>query len=130
MFLYVPFEDLTQDHLVQIARCQLRAPEDERPESKFIVEQLASGGFRLFTFEGGLVICSKRGKRLVLEIMTASIWKRKDLADTFRKLATDWECDTVETLVFDSRLADAIVAVGGQVEHYCMTLPVGNEDGR
>ena len=126
MFQFVPFESLTGDHLRAIAASINAAPADDQPCAKFIIEQLRNGNYRAFAYESGLVVVSKKANRLVLELMSASIWRRKDLASALRRLAADWECDTVETMVFDPRLADAIVKVGGQVESYIVTLPVGN----
>jgi hypothetical protein len=57
--------------------------------------------------------------------MAASIWDRTNLADVLRKLAADWLCDKVQTTVFDKRLADAIVSIGGAIESYDLVLEVG-----
>lgn len=124
MIEYVPFEGITDAQLRGIAASILAAPEDDRPDGLFVLSQLRRGVYRLFAWDCGLFVVSKKDKRLVIELMSASIWNRKDLAADLKRLAADWECDIVETMVFDSRLADAIVKVGGEVEAFVVILPV------
>jgi len=127
MIRWVPFDLIGRRQLEGIAASLLIAPEEVRLENKHVIEGLATGMYRLFDWDGGLFIVHKDDNRLVIDAMQASIWKRKDLAKELKELATHWLCDTVVTTVFDRRLADAIVKIGGEIESFDVTLPVGND---
>lgn len=126
MLTYVPFEELDYLHLEQIAKSLLVAPPEVR--AKELLPRLQRKDLACFTWPDGLMLIGKLDNRLLIEAMSASIWGRQDLAKDLRRLAADWECDTIQTTVFDSRLASAIVKVGGQIESYDMILPVGTDD--
>lgn len=137
MIRYVDWNDLVQEHLVSIANSMLAAPCDMRLPVGEILTNLRKGIFRCFSFgDGGLIVVSKGtaddgSTRLMIECFAGDIWKRADLAADLKRLAADWECDTIETLVFDPRLARAIERVGGRVKSYLVTLAVeGQADGR
>ncbi len=126
MIRYVPFEDLTQEHLDAIAASLLAAPEWHRPEPADILRSLREEVMRAFFVADSFVIVSVQSteheKRLRIESFSGKAFKRRALADFLRRLAADWECDAIETFVFDPRLACAIERIGGRVEAWTLRL--------
>lgn len=132
MIRHVPFADLTEQHLTWLAESMLAAPEEQRPEAEDFARGVMLETMRLFEFAGGLLVVSVDGKRLKLEALRCRHLDAKTavaLAAALRRLAADWECDTIETIVFDSRLAFVIERLGGRVESWTMVLPVEKSDG-
>lgn len=130
MIRWVPFKEINAWHLRQIATSLLVAPEPVRPDERDFIQQLAAGSMRLFEFDNGIIVVHTENGRLVVDAMSCSIWQRKALADDLRRLAADWLCDTIQTTVFDRRLADGIVKVGGRIESYDLILDAGISDGQ
>lgn len=124
MIRWVPFEAVSLKHLTPIAVSLVAQPEHCRLDKADLIDYLEAGIWRLFEWDGGLFIVHKEENRLVIDAMTASIWSRTQLAHDLKRLAADWLCDTVKTTVFDKRLADAIVKIGGRIESYDVILPV------
>lgn len=124
MIRWVPFEQIGIRQLTEIAKSLLAQPEHCRLDKADIIDKLEAGFWRLFEWDDGLFIVHTDNGQLVIDAMTASIWHRSLLADDLKRLAADWLCDTVKTTVFDKRLADAIVKIGGRIESYDVILPV------
>lgn len=124
MIRWVPFEQIGLRQLTEIAKALLAQPEHCRLDKADIIDKLEAGVWRLFEWDDGLFIVHQEDSQLVIDAMTASIWHRGLLADDLKRLAADWLCDTVKTTVFDKRLADAIVKIGGRIESYDVILPV------
>lgn len=128
MIRWVPFDDINAWHLKEIAKCLCAQPSEVRLAQTDVIDSLEKACSRLFEFDGGLFIVRQDCGRLVIDIMTASIWKREELAHDLKRLAADWLCDTVKTTVFDRRLADAIVKIGGRIESYDLVLEVADHE--
>jgi hypothetical protein len=126
MLRFVDSADFQQRHLVGLANSLLAAPADTRYDVDYIIEALTRGTMRLFDWPNGLVLVSKRGQRLVLEGLWATRLLKDaiTLADDLKRLAADWQCDTIETTCFDKRLARVIEKLGGRVESRTLTLAV------
>lgn len=125
MIRWVPASLVNQRHLQSLAGSLHAAPEDVRHDPKWIAEGLNSGALRLFEYDHGILLVHREDDRLVIDAMEASIFDRQSLAAVLKRLAADWLCDKVQTTVFDKRLADAIVNIGGRVESYDLVLEVG-----
>lgn len=130
MIRWVPFPEIGSKHLRLLGECLNVAPEAVRMSARDLINGLRDRVLRLFEFDDGLLVVHRDEKRLVIDALACSIWKREQLADTLRRLAADWECDTIQTTVFDERLADAIVSIGGKIESYDITLPVAAGNGK
>lgn len=124
MIRWVPFSDIGHRQLTEIAKSLLAQPEHCRLDKADIIDRLEAGTWRLFEWDDGLFIVHREDEQLIIDAMTASIWDRLALAHDLKRLAADWLCDTVKTTVFDKRLADAIVKIGGRIESYDVILPV------
>lgn len=123
--VHLAFTDLTEAHIEQIRQSIEAAPKAVRPDVEDILRMIATEAARAFAFGNGLIVVSTPGdKRLRIDAFTGKIMSRRQVAEALRQLAADWECDTIETYVFDPRLASAITAIGGRVEAWSMTLAV------
>lgn len=129
MLTWVPFPDLTRQHIRLLAKSLLAAPEDVRMSVEYLTEELRERRMRAFSFDGGLLVVHKEGKRLVIDALACDALGRCWLLDEWvKRLAADWECDTIKTTVFDERLARAIRKLGGRVESIDLVLSVERED--
>lgn len=124
MLTYVPFDELTGEHLRYIAEGIQPLPEAIRPSAQDIMGDLQTGHLTAFEFPGGLIVVKTYCKRLDVRAFSGPVFLRADLAADLKRLAADWECDTIETMVYDPRLASAIEKVGGHVESWTVTLAV------
>lgn len=100
-------------------------PEHERRGMDELAERIK--GWMLFEFdrpEGGLLAVEKIGRRLVLHAFSAPRfgWSFRRAVQDLRRLAADLECDAVETMVWDRRLARAMQKVGVRAEAVQMVL--------
>ena len=126
MIRHVPLADLNNRHLVAIANNLLSQPKPVRQDTDDIIQALAEGQLQLYEFDFGIVLLGKRDDRLVLEGLYAENLLKiaEALAADLKRLAADWQCDTIETMVFDPRLASVIEKLGGRVESRVMILEV------
>lgn len=128
MIRWVPFDQIGIRHLAAVAASLLAAPPDVRLDKADLIDRLQTGELRMFEWDKGLIVVHQEEQRLVLDATSTRIWERRELAKALKRLAADWLCDTVQTTVFDRRIADAIVGVGGQIESYDVILRVGTGD--
>lgn len=126
MFIYIPFSDVRQAHIVQLTNSLLAAPADIRPDLDDLLRAIMTGAMRLFECGDGVMLLGKSDNRLMIYAFAAEtlLGKPKTIAADLKRLAADWECDMVETLVFDPRITSVIEKVGGRVESVTMILPV------
>lgn len=128
MIRYVSFEDVNERHVVHLANSLLGAPTDQRPDTEDLLRGIQTGSMRLFDWDDGVVLVSQRdGRLLMLSFSCAEgqLFKTAEpLAADLKKLAADWQCDTIETTCFDPRLASVIEKLGGRVESLTLTLAV------
>lgn len=132
MLKFVPFDEIDSTHIRAIAESMTVCPEFHRPLADDVMADLKAGRAKLFAFEDGLMILSVEQhnvsgeRRLLIDAWSGdgSIFRRAEAASDLRRIAADWQCDVIETLVFDLRLASAICSIGGHVESICVTLPV------
>jgi hypothetical protein len=78
----------------------------------------------LFEFPGGSMLVEKIDNRLHLTAFSsdAALKNAAPLLEDVKRLAADWQCDTIETTVFDPRLASVICKLGGRVESQTVIL--------
>lgn len=110
-------------HILGIAKSLHAAPEDVRLLPSAIMAAIIRGEAVLFEFgHDSIAVVSKNDNRLAIDVADFSVFDRRELGKICQQLAAEMGCDIVQTTVFDKRLADAIVAIGGKVESYDMTL--------
>lgn len=134
MLQYVPWDDFDQRHIVWLANSLLACPADIRLSEHEILDDVRLGKKRLFEWPKGMVLVGTRDNRLVLwgfgSAPGLSMEECRLLATDLKRLAADWQCDTIETLCFDTRFASVITHLGGRVESMTLVLDVEPEDGR
>lgn len=117
--------DIKRWHLQALAASLHAAPPDVRHSEKAIMYRILSGEIHLYeVFTDGFLAVHKDDNRLVIDALSCRVLDRKKLAEAFRNLASQLGCDMVQTTVFDRRLADAIIKVGGKIESYDIVLDV------
>ena len=126
MLSYVPIDAIRGRHLHALAESLNACPAAVRPSAKEMIEDLHANRTMLFETEEGIVVLSKQDNRLCIDAATTTAWRCNKLAADLKRLAAEWQCDTIETTVFDSRLAAAILRVGAQVESTTLVLAVGS----
>lgn len=128
MLRFVPHLALQEEHLAWLVLAERAKPEHERRTVEEL-EQAVKGWllFELVRPEGGLVAVEKVGSRLLLHAFVAPAFGAsfRRAVQVLRQLAADLECDAVETLVWDRRLARAMQKVGVRAEAVQMVLRVG-----
>lgn len=118
--------EITDRHILGIAKSLHAAPEDVRHMPRAIIAAIIRGDAVLFEFgHDSIAVVSKDDNRLTIDCADFSVFDRRELGKICQQLAAEMACDIVQTTVFDKRLADAIVAIGGKVESYDMTLDLG-----
>lgn len=116
-------DQITDRHILGIAKSLHAAPLDVRHLPSAIIAAIIKGDAVLFEFgHDSIAVVSKDDNRLTIDAADFSVFDRKELGRICQQLAAEMACDIVQTTVFDKRLADAIVAIGGKVESYDMTL--------
>jgi hypothetical protein len=125
MLTFIPFSAIKGRHLAALAASLNACPEAVRPSARNLVQDLAADRSRLYELTAdAIVVLSKQDNRLVIDAASMSIFDRLELIEGMAAICAEQQCDTIETTVFDSRLADAIKKVGGQVESITLVLPV------
>jgi hypothetical protein len=91
-----------------------------------VAEKLLSGNWQAYGWDGGTLAVCKQGNRMLVTSFTASRFHGylQAMRDVVDRLATDFMCDTVETTVFDERMAKAMMRMRGQVESWTLTWQV------
>jgi hypothetical protein len=130
---HIPFDQIAERELRLLARSVLEAPADERDSPQEMLSLIKSGVSHLFTIDDGIVLCRKVDKTLMLDALcceTSTLGfaeaarRYSGLAEDLQKLAAEWECDKIKTVVYTDRLASVIQHLGGRVESRTMTLAV------
>lgn len=122
----VSFTEMADRHIRGIAKSLHAAPEDVRHSPAGVIAAIVRGDAVLFEFgRDSIAVVSKDDNRLTIDCADFSVFDRRELGKICQQLAAEMGCDIVQTTVFDRRLADAIVAIGGKVESYDMTLELG-----
>lgn len=126
MLEHVPCEQITSAHLAWLAASLLSAPLDNRPTAEDLTRAIWLGTMRLFEWDGGCVLVGQSQNRLVVHAFGCDklVGIPAPLTADLKKLAADWQCDTIETTCFDTRLASVIQRLGGRVESQTLTLAV------
>lgn len=119
----VHHSEITDRHIQGIARSLHAAPVDVRHLPSAVMAAIVRGDAVLFEFgRDSIAVVSKDDNRLTIDAADFSVFDRRELGRICQQLAAEMACDIVQTTVFDKRLADAIVSIGGKVESYDMTL--------
>lgn len=126
MLIYVPFEDIGPKQIERLAKSLLAAPAESRPTPGEYITSIRDGTRTLFEWDKGIALVGQRGQRLVLYACQCDDLLHEVLpfVEDLKKIAAEWECHTIETIVFDPRLASVIRKLGGALESQLMTLPV------
>jgi hypothetical protein len=132
MLKWVPAVYIEDRHLRMIAASLHAAPEHERMELRPLVNSLQTGTYKLFEWDDGCLIVAIVGKRLMIHGFCCFnlVKQLPALFEAMNRLAADWQCDTIETTCFDSRLTSAMKRLGAQVVSTTLALSVGTEDER
>jgi len=101
-----------------------------------VAEKLLSGAWLAFRCDGGAFAVEKAGDRLYVTCLCIERfgWRLRAFRDVMDRLAADLGCNTVETTVFDERLAQAMVRIRARPESWNMVWQVegrqqhGHED--
>lgn len=126
MLRYVPFEQIGARHIEGLVKSLNAAPECARPDAKEWLADIQAGRKTLFEWDEGIAVCGARPPRLVLFACSTTdlIHTILPFVEDLKRIAAEWQCDTIETIVFDPRLASCIKKLGGALESQLMTLPV------
>ena len=126
MIMFVPFESIEQRHIVGLVNSAFAAPADNRMDLNQILKEIKDGTMRLFDWPHGIVLVSKNFNRLTIWALATNnlIKDGPQLTDDLKRLAAEWECDTIQTTCFDPRLTSVIQKLGGRVESTTLTLAV------
>lgn len=126
MLLYIPPDRIDIEHLGGLALSVAAGPRAATEEAGAILDRLLKGQAQAFEFDCGMLVLENHRPRLRIVAWAGygSIFLRRELADELRTIAAEWGCDIIETTVFDRRLADAIVTIGGECESYTVILKV------
>lgn len=131
MLMHVPFIEIGERHLEGIAKCLELRPPSEQTWGTLVLMELHAGTMHLFDWTTGFIVAAKRSTRLTMEAFCApeiSMEECRNLVSDLKRLAADWQCDTIETMVYDSRLTSVIHHLGGEIESWVMVLPVEPEN--
>lgn len=119
----VPFNQLEQRHLELLAESMITAPEQVRATET--LKLLATDAASFYEWDKGVMVLYRMPSgRLSLEAYNGSVFGRTELMEEVKQLAAELECDTIETFVFDPRLASCIERLGGHIESYVVVMPV------
>ena len=126
MITFVPFDDLTEQHLEWIVESALVPPPEVRVEASDFLRGLWQQTMSLFAWEDGCVIVGIRDNRLIMFAFCCHnlIKRLPDLLTDMKRLAADWSCDAIETTCFNRTLSSAIKKVGAETESEVLVLRV------
>lgn len=126
MLRLVPFEQISGKHIEQIVASLNAAPVDIRIDGTALLRRLQSGHCGCYAWDNGLVVVGVAGNRLSLEAVSCGHLLKDaiNLTSDLKEIAAERRCDTIETMVFDARLASVIEKLGGRVESITLTLAV------
>lgn len=128
MLRHIPHLALQDEHIYWMLLSERAKPEHERRSANELAE--SAKGWLVFELEragGGILAVEKVGRRLFIHALAAPGfgWSFRRAVRLLQKLAADLECDAVETMVWDKRLARAMQKVGVRAEAVQMVLRVG-----
>lgn len=139
-FIFVPAGKITEHHLDLLEEASKDAPDFHKPSreelrqahqtgEKMLFELVEEGagaaappplGVALFAILGegpagrGEAPAPSASRRLFIEAFThhGAGWKWKWILGVFRAMAHHWNCDKIETTVYDKRFAQALLKIG------------------
>jgi len=121
---------LTEDQRELLLMAVAPVPEWERPTLEEMLMLLEEQSWMAFATDGeGVILLERRetarGRRLSVVGFACRRFgpNMRGITDGLRKIAADWECDMIETVCYNRRLAVAIQKMGGALESLTMTLP-------
>ncbi len=111
--------DLLRDSLNAAVGCEPIAPAEA-------YGKLLAGHWHMFEFRGGILCVEIKAPRmLIVAFAGVNLTRRfKQFAWWLKKLAAGYGCDMIETVVFDTRLSNAIRRAGATVESVTLVLEV------
>ena len=124
MIRFVAFADLGESQLKMLAESINSAHPDNRPDGKEFLRIAAEGKAHFFEWDNGFALLGRRDNRLLLlAFRSRSLLKElPEFVSDLKRLAADWQCDTIETTCFEPRLTSVIQKLGGHVESVTLTL--------
>lgn len=128
MLEYVHISAVTDELLDAIMVSYAAAPPFDRPTKSEVRTNLVTQHSHLFRFGKGLTLVSVRAvqgkRRLYIDAITQPGGNITAWAREMKRLAAEWLCDTIETTVFNPRLASAIERCGARQEAVVLVLQV------
>jgi hypothetical protein len=118
----------SQEQIAAVVACFAKLNPLEWRSADDIRALLAEGGL-LFDVSGkGVVLVhvteAQGERRLMIDALNAPMAWIRGLVRDMQRLAADWNCTTIETTLFDPRLARAILLCGAEQEAVVLALPV------
>lgn len=98
-----------------------------------LAEKLLGRKWRAFSWKEGMFAISVKGKLMTVEALAIPNFgaKMRSFRDVMDRLASDYGCDTVETMCFDERLAQAMVHIRAKPVAWLVQWQVeGTGDGQ
>ncbi len=137
LFTYIQPGEMTARQLALLDESrQVPAPVNQFTLQEML-DRLEARRWHAFACKQGLFVVEVlegNGQRRMVVVALALPgfgWFMRRFRDEMDRLAAAWMCDTVETLCFDKRIADATLKIEGQVEAYSIVWQVkGTSDGQ
>lgn len=129
MLKWVKPSTMSLQEVMWLAKSLEAAPGYERRDLEEFLTSVYLGEIKVFHVGLGLIAAkvshgADGSRRLTVMAFAGKPHLREAVAG-MKRLAADWECDTIETCVYDQRLAHAILkASGGKVESLNLALEV------
>lgn len=129
--VYIAPNVLSKAHAEAIKHSIHFAPKDSRYTLEAVVGWIADGSWKVFEFgDIGVLTVAISDNVLHVTSMSSSLGRAgyvaRSLMEDLKRLAADWGCDTVETICYSPRHAQAIVRLGGKIESIQMRVKVGD----
>ncbi len=134
--IFVPYEKLQQSHIHMLEKSLATAPLYERPSLEEILKRLSLREAYLFEIPYGILIAEIHigggERRLTLPAFYCSrmgAHARRIIADV-KRLASDWNCDNIETCCYGRAMLRLVSFAGAEVESINMVLRLEKSDGK
>jgi len=131
MMLYVHPTHITPEHVHMLMEVNKLASDFERPNLLALAKQINTGSAVMFEIPHGIVvveILESNGERR-LNMMSFYCSKfgahGRGITEDLQRLARDWNCARVTTVIWDKRLARQLEKLGCKTEYTSLILESG-----
>lgn len=127
---FVPYNQLTPQDIYAIEVSLNQAPIFERESIEDVLTEIRDQDIHTFYVPGGIVGLSRLDNddqsRLSIRFFTCDNFgaRIRGIITGLRVIATAWECDKIETRVYNPGLMQMIMKLGGTAESVNLTLEV------